>query len=80
MVSRASAFVAKLRHQMHLPSCHRIDCHHVSTTGAVLAAPLQLRDGRLYRNVTIGEIEECQAVKVTDYWGEPTTTPNGAGR
>jgi hypothetical protein len=32
-------------------------------------------DGRLYRNVTIGEIESGRAVKVTDYWGEPTVTP-----
>ena len=33
-------------------------------------------DGRLYRNVTIGELEDGQAVRVTDYWGEPTTTPD----
>src|SRR5437763_1636578 len=32
-------------------------------------------DGRLYRNVTIGELKDGQAVRVTDYWGEPTTTP-----
>jgi hypothetical protein len=32
-------------------------------------------DGRLYRNVTIAELEGGQAVRVTDYWGEPTTTP-----
>jgi hypothetical protein len=32
-------------------------------------------DGRLYRNVTIGELEEGRAVRVTDYWGEPTPTP-----
>ena len=32
-------------------------------------------DGRLYRNVSIAELENGQAVKVTDYWGEPTTTP-----
>lgn len=32
-------------------------------------------DGRLYRNVTIGELEDGQAVRVTDYWGEPTPTP-----
>ena len=32
-------------------------------------------DGRLYRNVTIGELEDGKAVRVTDYWGEPTTTP-----
>ena len=32
-------------------------------------------DGRLYRNVTIGELENGHAVKVTDYWGEPVPTP-----
>ena len=32
-------------------------------------------DGRLYRNVTIGELRDGKAVRVTDYWGEPTTTP-----
>lgn len=33
-------------------------------------------DGRLYRNVTIGELENGRAVRVTDYWGEPTVTPD----
>ncbi len=32
-------------------------------------------DGRLYRNVSIAEVHEGHATKVTDYWGEPTTTP-----
>lgn len=32
-------------------------------------------DGRLYRNVTIGELTNGEAVRVTDYWGEPTDTP-----
>ena len=32
-------------------------------------------DGRLYRNVTIGELEHGEVVRVTDYWGEPTVTP-----
>ena len=32
-------------------------------------------DGRLYRNVTIGELHHGQAIRVTDYWGEPTDTP-----
>jgi hypothetical protein len=32
-------------------------------------------DGRLYRNVTIGELEDGAVVRVTDYWGEPTDTP-----
>ena len=32
-------------------------------------------DGRLYRNVTIGELQDGTAVRATDYWGEPTETP-----
>ena len=32
-------------------------------------------DGRLYRNVTIGELEDGEITRVTDYWGEPTATP-----
>ena len=31
-------------------------------------------DGRLYRNVTIAELEDGRAVRVTDYWGEPVDT------
>lgn len=33
-------------------------------------------DGRLYRNVTIAEVRDGEAHRITDYWGEPTTTPN----
>ena len=33
-------------------------------------------DDRLYRNVTIGELENGEAVRVTDYWGEPVPTPD----
>jgi hypothetical protein len=32
-------------------------------------------DGRVYRNVTIGELSEGKVVRVTDYWGEPFTPP-----
>jgi hypothetical protein len=32
-------------------------------------------DDRIYRNVTIGELENGSAVRVTDYWGEPVDTP-----
>jgi hypothetical protein len=32
-------------------------------------------DGRLYRNVTIAELQDGKAIRVTDYWGEPATTP-----
>jgi hypothetical protein len=32
-------------------------------------------DGRVYRNVSIAELRDGFATKVTDYWGEPATTP-----
>lgn len=34
-------------------------------------------DGRLYPNVTIGELENGEVVRITDYyWGEPTANPD----
>ncbi len=32
-------------------------------------------DGRLYRNVTIAELRDGKAIRVTDYWGEPFAPP-----
>jgi hypothetical protein len=32
-------------------------------------------DGRVYRNVTIGELRDGRIVRVTDYWGEPFLPP-----
>jgi hypothetical protein len=32
-------------------------------------------DGRLYRNVTIAQLHDGEAVRVTDYWGEPFDRP-----
>jgi hypothetical protein len=32
-------------------------------------------DGAIYRNVTIAEVEDGEAVRVTDYWGKPFETP-----
>ena len=37
-------------------------------------------DGRLYRNVTIGELENGEAVRVTDYWGNRPRPRSGASR
>jgi hypothetical protein len=48
--------------------------HHLDDT-VVVEWTCNYGDGRLYRNVTIGELEHGVAVRVTDYWGEPTTTP-----
>jgi hypothetical protein len=33
-------------------------------------------DGAIYRNVTIAEIEDGKAVRVTDYWGKPFDPPD----
>ncbi len=33
-------------------------------------------DGAIYRNVTIAEIANGQAIRVTDYWGKPFETPD----
>ena len=32
-------------------------------------------DGRVYRNVSIGELSKGEVVRVTDYWGEPFARP-----
>jgi hypothetical protein len=32
-------------------------------------------DGRIYRNVSVAELEDGRAVRVTDYWGEPFLPP-----
>jgi ketosteroid isomerase-like protein len=37
-------------------------------------------DGRVYRNVSIAELRGGEAVRVTDYWGEPFTPPQWRGR
>jgi hypothetical protein len=33
-------------------------------------------DGRIYRNVSIAEIADGKAVRVTDYWGQPYERPS----
>jgi hypothetical protein len=32
-------------------------------------------DGRVYRNVTVAELRDGRATRVTDYWGEPFDPP-----
>jgi hypothetical protein len=36
-------------------------------------------DGRLYRNVSIAELNNGKAIRVTDYWGEPFSPPAWRG-
>jgi len=37
-------------------------------------------DGRVYRNMTIGELGDGKAVRVTDHWGEPAPHRTGGER
>lgn len=48
---------------------------HINNDVVVVEWTCNYGDGRLYRNVTIGELRNGEAWRVTDYWGEPTTTP-----
>ncbi|MEV7024817.1 hypothetical protein [Kitasatospora sp. NPDC093558] len=48
---------------------------HLSDDVIVVEWTCDYGDGRLYRNVSIAELQEGKAVRVTDYWGEPTATP-----
>jgi hypothetical protein len=32
-------------------------------------------DGRVYRNVTVADLRDGEAIRVTDYWGEPFEPP-----
>ena len=36
-------------------------------------------DGRVYRNVTVADLRNGQAIRVTDYWGEPFEAPDWRG-
>ena len=33
-------------------------------------------DGRVYRNVSVADLRDGQAIRVTDYWGEPFEAPD----
>jgi hypothetical protein len=41
----------------------------------VVAWSTDYGDGRVYRNVSIAELRDGKAIRVTDYWGEPFTPP-----
>ena len=36
---------------------------------------LNYGDDRLYRNVTVAQLANGEALEITDYWGEPVDTP-----
>jgi SnoaL-like domain len=48
---------------------------HVSGDTIVVEWSTDYGDGRVYRNVSIAELRDGQAIRVTDYWGEPFTPP-----
>jgi hypothetical protein len=48
---------------------------HVWESGVVVEWSTDYGDGRVYRNVSIAEVEAGQAVRMTDYWGEPFAPP-----
>ena len=48
---------------------------HATDDTVVVEWSTDYGDGRVYRNVTVAELRNGQAVKVTDYWGEPFTPP-----
>ncbi len=43
--------------------------------GVVVEWSTDYGDGRVFRNVSIAEVRDGEAVRVTDYWGEPFTQP-----
>ena len=49
----------------------RLDCGDIF----VVEWSADYGDGRLYRNVTIAELQDGKAIRVTDYWGEPFRPP-----
>jgi hypothetical protein len=48
---------------------------HVCDDTVVVEWSTDYGDGRVYRNVTVAELRDGQAVKVTDYRGEPFSPP-----
>jgi hypothetical protein len=48
---------------------------HVCGDTIVVEWSTDYGDGRAYRNVSIAELRDGKAIRVTDYWGEPFTPP-----
>lgn len=68
------------------PRIHEVESHFVGlrlgvgrrfTCGDTLVVEwtTDYGDGRLYRNVSIAELRDGKAIRVTDYWGEPFASP-----
>jgi hypothetical protein len=52
-----------------------VTCRHTCGDVIVVEWNTDYGDGRVYRNVSIGELRNGKVVRVTDYWGEPFTPP-----
>jgi len=48
---------------------------HVCGDTIVVEWSTDYGDGRVYRNISIAELHDGKAIRVTDYWGEPFTPP-----
>jgi hypothetical protein len=48
---------------------------HICSAVIVVEWNTDYGDGRVFRNVSIGELKNGQVVRVTDYWGEPFACP-----
>jgi hypothetical protein len=52
-----------------------VTCRHACGDVIVVEWNSDYGDGRVYRNVSIGELRNGKVVRVTDYWGEPFAQP-----
>jgi hypothetical protein len=52
--------------------------HHLGDT-LVVEWSTDYGDGHVYRNVTVAELRDGEAIRVTDYWGEPFEPPTWRG-
>lgn len=48
---------------------------HICADTVVVEWTTDHGDGRLYRNVSIADLLDGKAIRVTDYWGEPFPPP-----
>jgi len=73
-VIRSKSRIAEV--ESHFPSLRlAVTRRHSCGDVVVVEWNADYGDGRVYRNVTIGELREGEVVRVTDYWGEPFTPP-----
>jgi len=53
----------------------RVGRRHICGDTIVVEWSTDYCDGRVYRNVSIAELRDGKAIRVTDYWGAPFTPP-----